>query len=149
MRFLKSSLVDFHTNRWRWSICFILDQMTDDFIFNTSLLSALFSSICNIQTFESSDDVHKDTESHNAVDEGKKKENKVDEHKEEKWENEEIRCLDEFVTVTDVTDLRDFFKCTANNADLNEKENSTHRSEKFRCADECVDLYCRERVWCF
>jgi len=58
--------------------------MTDDFIFNTSLLSALFSSICNIQTFESSDDVHKDTESHNAVDKGKKKENKVDEHKEEK-----------------------------------------------------------------
>ncbi len=58
--------------------------MTNNFIFNTSLLSALFSLICDIQTFESSNDIYKDTESHNAVDEGKKKENKVDKHKEEK-----------------------------------------------------------------
>jgi len=116
--------------------------MTNDSIFNPPLPPALFSPIYDIQTFESSDDIHKGTEPHHAADEGKKKGAKGVGHKGEEWEDE-ARCLDEFVTTTG---LRDFSKRTVDNAGLNEGGESAHRSEKVRYASECVGLRCSGRV---
>ncbi len=56
--------------------------------------------IYDIQIYELSDDAHKDIKSYHTIDKKKKKE-----HKEEKWENEEIRCFNEFITIKDVTNL--------------------------------------------
>lgn len=120
--------------------------MTNDSISNSPLPSALFPSICDIQTFGSSDDVHKGTESHREADAGKKKEYKANGHKGEKCEDKEARRPDKFVTPTGVTGLRDFFKRTADNAGLNEGGDSAHRLEKVRCAGECADLHCHGRV---
>jgi len=100
-----------------------------------------FSSIYDIQTCESSDDAHKGTKPHHTADGGKKKG-----HKGEKWEDEEARCSNEFVTIRGATGLRDSSKRTTNNADLNEDGESAHRSKKVRCASECVDLHRYERV---
>jgi len=58
--------------------------MIDDFIFNLSFTLVFFSPIYNIQTFESSDDVHNCIESYHAISEKKKKENKEVERKEKK-----------------------------------------------------------------
>jgi hypothetical protein len=55
--------------------------MTNDSIFNPPLFPALFSPIYDIQTCESSDDVHRGTKPHYAVDEEKKKGHKGDGHK--------------------------------------------------------------------
>jgi len=55
--------------------------MIDDFISNSSLSFALFLPIYDIQTFGSSDDVHKDIEPYHVVNKRKKKEGKGVEHR--------------------------------------------------------------------
>ncbi len=120
--------------------------MTDDSISNPPLPPALFSPIYDIQTFGSSDGIYKGTEPHHAAGEGKKEEDKGVGHKGKEWGDEEARCPNEFITATGATGLRDFSKRTADNAGLNEGGESAHRSEKVRCAGECVDLHCRGRV---
>ncbi len=116
--------------------------MTNDSIFDSPLPpNNRFSPIYDIQTCESSDDAHKDTEPHHTIDGGEKKG-----HKGEEWEDEEARCLDEFVTTRGATGLQDSSKRTTNNAGLNEGGESAHRSKKIRCANECVGLHRRGRV---
>ncbi len=100
----------------------------------------------NIQTFGSSDGVHNCTEPHRAAGEGKKKGDRGVGHKGEEGGDEEAKCPDELITATGATGLRDSSKRTADNAGLNEDGESAHRSEKVRCAGECVGLHCRGRV---
>lgn len=50
------------------------------------------------------------------------------------------------VTDAGVTDTRDFFKCTADIAGLNEGEEGEHRLEKIRCEGQRADLSLRERI---
>jgi len=116
--------------------------MTNDSIFDPPLSpNNRFSPIYDIQTCGSSDDAHKGTEPHHTAG-GRKKKG----HKGEEWEDEEARCPNGFVTARGATGLRDSSKRTADNAGLNEGGESAHRSEKVRCAGECVGLHRRGRV---
>ena len=115
--------------------------MTDDSIFDPPLPpDNRFSPIYDIQTCGSSGGAHKGTEPHHTAGGGEKKG-----HKGEEWEDE-ARCPDGFVTARGATGLRDSFKRTADNAGLNEGGESAHRSEKVRCAGECVGLRCSGHV---
>jgi hypothetical protein len=116
--------------------------MTDDSISDPPLPpDNRFSPIYDIQTCGSSDGGHKSTEPHHTTGGGKKKG-----HKGEEWEGEEAGYPDGFVTARGTTGLRDSSKRTADNAGLNEGGESAHRSEKVRCAGECVHLHRRGRV---
>jgi len=50
------------------------------------------------------------------------------------------------VSAKGATNTQDSYKRTADNTGLNKGGESTNRSEKVRCADECIALHCRGRV---
>ena len=52
----------------------------------------------------------------------------------------------ELMTIINVIDIRDFFKRTTNKANLNDNDENIHKLKKIWCANECVNLYYRERV---
>jgi len=58
----------------------------------------------------------------------------------EEWEDEEARCHDGFLTTRGAIGFRDSSKRKADNARLNEGDESAHRSESVRCAGDCVGL---------
>lgn len=126
--------------------CLTLDPKTKDSISDSSVpLDTLLSLIHCIETCESSNNALKDISSPHSSSERNKKRGKRDGHNGDE-RVDKAGCVDESITVTRITGVRDSFKRTTNRASLYESNERAHKSKKIQYASECASLHCRERV---
>ncbi len=133
---------DSNTNRWRQFSCLIVGQTINDVVFDPPLPPDIFFSPTNdIQICGVSDRAHKGNKPRYAASKGKEKG-----YRGEEWEDKATRCSAKYATTAGAVGLRDSSKRTADDAGLNDGDESAHRREKVQCASGCVNLHCRGRV---
>lgn len=141
MWFLILSLVDSNSNKWDLFKCFIRRQKIENSISNFAFL---FSCIILSSIY---DDIHKNIKIYNTSSDEKEQRNKRDCYREDEWEIEEFKFLYEFMIITSAIDIRDFFKCIANNVRLNESNKDVHKSKKTKRTNRCANINRRKRIW--